>query len=156
MAAITGQIRHLAGPDAIGYGGTVDVGIGATASGEIMRIHILRGHDQGTIVLDDLGGGITTDAQATAGVEVSEFVFTGSARSLTASAFSGPRWEGNIEVGVGIVSVGFTASYAKVYSGTERMYSVGIDAAVGPSAAVGSVGANYGGSNQVGRTRYRL
>lgn len=73
MSAITGRTRHLFGPDARSFNLTVEGSHGGSMATEVGLLKILRGSEAGVYLMKDVGAGILTDIQVSAGIENSRY-----------------------------------------------------------------------------------
>lgn len=148
MASITGQSRHLLGPDARTAEITLDVSAGMDVGLEVGGIRILRGADKGFYSFADLGIGAGTFT-ASIGLESVEFYSTESV--VTKGDFKGARWEANGSISVCGISLGGSLVRSNHYDNkghiTGKTYGIGVSIGIDfmPFNVSGNV--NYGGTS---------
>lgn len=141
IAAFTGRLRHVFGPDAIAIAGTGEVTAGFAVGVEKGALVVLRGVEKGIYNLNDLGfgaGGIS----ASLGVEVIKLYTT--AKNVLKQHFYGTRFEanGSITAGLGL-GVSVVASKADNYT----TIGYGVNVSFGPQLTI--IGnANWGVTTQ--------
>ena len=147
MAAITGRTRHLFQSDASSFGVTGDASYVMSATGEKGVLWLKNGKDAGFYVMTDKGFGAVTDVSVSAGIELSEYYFSGPLSELTIDVFKGFRMEYNLNVSLfGYFGAGLTVVHANAPKTDYSVYGIGITGSIGFSLfqLPGNIGVNPG------------
>jgi RHS repeat-associated protein len=147
-ASVTGRTRHLFGPDAIALTGTVDIALAASIDGEVGKLTILRGSDQGSFPLSDFGIGVGFGVSI--GGEIVNLY--SSASRVIKSHFYGIRAECNLGVAIAGIGVGVTGLYSKHSIGNGFTIGYGMNVSIGmPFPVLINGNINYGYSGETWR-----
>lgn len=116
VSMVTGKMRHIVGPDAVGADVGVDVAGGGGGHAHKIQVLMLRGKESGsTYTLDESGihGGLAFGAS----VGLTRYYYSGLTTQLDHTAFFGRSWELTLSFGIGVAASYANSTYNnKVYS----------------------------------------
>lgn len=151
IASITGQKRHIIGPDAIAGAITLDASGGVAMSAEGGGILVLVGDEKGFYSYSDLGigGGLVT---VSVGVELVELYSSSPDSEVSLSDFIGSRWELNASLAAYSVNVGITALYGK-HSVNDSNGRTGFTIGFGGNVGLDAIPFRFNGNINYGATQ---
>ena len=140
ISRLTGQSRHVYGPDAIylSKGVTGGAGAGGTTSGGTLII--LRGDHKGFYAMGDYGVGLSTPSISTE-VSATALYYSGDVGNISDQTFAGPRTSriGGVDVGFSLSGSYTTSEYNGV-----PVYGFGLSAGLGASSVIFDFNYNRG------------